>query len=547
MHRTFLIGLVLVAWVPAAGNASMALQEKKASNLYVNESFEGQETDAKPKSPLLQRSDKVRVVDGDGKFGSGRVLHFDDQDQRQGGAMEYNIGTGPSTTMFIEFDIVNHAPKTNDSSSSLIFAVGPWGAGRELVLNAKSKRAFGFEIYQKKYLKLRVGAEPVTQVKYQEDVPLNVKIWVNDHDKHSFSYKRPDSKQAAMLNPDSVVVWVDNQLMDKLPASGCSMHRSVTQGNAVLGRAGFSSSSTKIADFLIDNLVITDPSVEMIPSTTPSVASASGSVKKVETTPDRIPGAETFEYRAGDQPMKLFVFKPNQWKPTDKRAALVYFFGGGWTRGTPEKSVSVATWAAENGMLGIAPDYRTNDRFQTSPLASVDDGRAAFAWVVDHADELGIDPKRIVVGGSSAGGHVALWTAIRQSPPGSDPQTAPKTKPAMLYLKSAVTDTSKETGYTPHRFGEHAKALSPIHQLDSDMPPMIVFHAAYDKLVHYRTAVAFHHKLESSGNHCDLVTIPMGGHVFTRDAPKWNQKMRTLLIQAMREQEILPSVMNPQD
>jgi len=105
---------------------------------------------------------------------------------------------------------------------------------------------------------------------------------------------------------------------------------------------------------------------------------------------------------------------------------------------------------------------------------------------------------RIAVGGSSAGGHVALWTAIEKAPPGSDAATSPKSKPAALILKSAVTDTSPETGYTPKRFGDDAMALSPVHQLDANMPPTLILHAAMDELVHYGTAVALYNKLKST-------------------------------------------------
>lgn len=119
----------------------------------------------------------------------------------------------------------------------------------------------------------------------------------------------------------------------------------------------------------------------------------------VETTPATIPGAETFVYRDGQpDPMRLHVFKPKGWKSGDKLPALVWFFGGGWTKGSPERSAGWARNAAQWGMVGIAPDYRTKNRFNTSPLESVADARAALRWVQDHAAELGIDPARIVVG-----------------------------------------------------------------------------------------------------------------------------------------------------
>lgn len=246
-----------------------------------------------------------------------------------------------------------------------------------------------------------------------------------------------------------------------------------------------------------------------------------------EHTVDALPGAEAFVYRAGEpDPMRLFVVKPKGWRPTDRRPAFVYFFGGGWTKGTPEKSVGWAKWAARLGFVGIAPDYRTKNRFGTSPLESVADGRAALHWVEQHAAELGLDPQRIVVAGSSAGGHVALWTAISHTPPGSDPAEAPSVKPCALVLLSAVSDTSVETGYTPKRFGENTLALSPVHQLDEKMPPMLVFHGDADHTVPYAQAQALHAKLTATGNVCELVTVPGGDHGFSTQLPEWKDKSR---------------------
>ncbi|HRJ71906.1 MAG TPA: alpha/beta hydrolase, partial [Terrimicrobiaceae bacterium] len=220
-----------------------------------------------------------------------------------------------------------------------------------------------------------------------------------------------------------------------------------------------------------------------------------------ETTPVSFPDAETFIYREGQpDPMRLFVVKPAGWKAGDKLPALIWFFGGGWTKGTPEKSIFYARNAAKWGMVGIAPDYRTKNRFDTSPLQSVADGRAALRWVQDHAEELGVDPARIVVGGGSAGGHVALWTAIEKTPPGSDPNEAPKIKPIGLMLMCPVSDTSVLKGYTPKRFGDNAEALSPFHQLDAKMPPVLLLHGDADTTVPFTQSVDLAKKLTDTGN-----------------------------------------------
>ena len=126
---------------------------------------------------------------------------------------------------------------------------------------------------------------------------------------------------------------------------------------------------------------------------------------KQEATPTEFPGAETFVYREGSVPMRLFVVKPAGWKAGDRRPALMFFFGGGWTTGTPQSSLFSARFAAEIGLVGIAPDYRTKGRHDVSPLGSVADSRAALRWVQDHAGELGLDPARIPITVHAFGHH----------------------------------------------------------------------------------------------------------------------------------------------
>lgn len=259
-----------------------------------------------------------------------------------------------------------------------------------------------------------------------------------------------------------------------------------------------------------------------------------------EPTPTELPGAETHIYRADPPEMRLFVVKPAGWKADDRRPALVFFFGGGWTTGTPWSALPWAKFAASLGLVGIAPDYRTKERHDTSPLASVADARAALHWAQEHASELGIDPSRIVVGGNSAGGHVALWTAIADPPPGSAPAESPRLKPAALVLFSTVSDTSSVTGYTPKRFGADATALSPVHQLDARMPPVLAFHGAADVLVPPRQALALRDRLLATGNRCELHLVPDGGHNFTHALPEWQEKSQELLRDFLKREGLLP-------
>lgn len=164
----------------------------------------------------------------------------------------------------------------------------------------------------------------------------------------------------------------------------------------------------------------------------------------------------------------------------------------------------------------MAPDYRTRKRFDAKPEDCVADGRAAVRWVQDHAAELGIDPAKIVVQGSSAGGHVAAWTAI---PDPVTPEKAsdpiPNPVPMGLILLWPVTDTGTNGYGGPKRFGNdeaRANNLSVIGRMPAKMPPTLVFHGTADKTVKFENSQAFTDKMKANGNSCELVVFPDAPH-----------------------------------
>lgn len=248
---------------------------------------------------------------------------------------------------------------------------------------------------------------------------------------------------------------------------------------------------------------------------------------KSVVTPTELPGAETFIYRALEpEPLRLHICKPANWMASDRRPAFLYFFGGGWQRGVP--SVAWPRFAASLGLVGIAADYRTKERFGTSAVSSVADARAALRWVEDHAAELGIDERRIIVAGSSSGGHLALWAAMGATPFGSDPAAAPTVPPAGLVLISPVSDTSRASGFGWDRFDGHGDALSPYQQLPAGLPPVLLIHGDSDPVVNYTQSEKLAAKLKASGE-VEFVTVPGGTHSFEKDLPGWAQKTRGLV------------------
>jgi acetyl esterase len=251
-----------------------------------------------------------------------------------------------------------------------------------------------------------------------------------------------------------------------------------------------------------------------LPAQTNAAASAA---RSKEVTPLSLPGSEAFVFRrVGDLELRLHVVKPAGWAKENRRPVLVAFFGGGWNNGTPERSLGWAKWAAMHGLVGVAPDYRTRDRLGGTPENCVADARAAVRWVQEHAAELGVDPAKVIALGSSAGGHVAAWTAIPSAGPGKD-DPAPPQVPAALVLLNPVSDTTA-TGYGgPKRFGgdaARARACSVPDQMPKQMPPTIIFHATGDTTVPYANSVALRDKLVGNGNSCELVTFEGLGHAY---------------------------------
>lgn len=98
--------------------------------------------------------------------------------------------------------------------------------------------------------------------------------------------------------------------------------------------------------------------------------------------------------------------------PRNRREPLpvyVYFHGGGWTSGDKAALTRYCAVQAEQGMVVVNVNYRTAPRHHLRHM--LHDAAAALEWVTSTIAEYGGDPRRIIVGGDSAGGHIAALVA----------------------------------------------------------------------------------------------------------------------------------------
>jgi acetyl esterase len=108
---------------------------------------------------------------------------------------------------------------------------------------------------------------------------------------------------------------------------------------------------------------------------------------------------------AGGIPVRIYA--PDIARPAP---ALIYFHGGGWVFGNIETHDHVCRALANQiPCVVLSVDYRLAPEAKFP--AAVDDSYAATEWIAAHAGELGIDAKRIAVGGDSAGGNLSAIIA----------------------------------------------------------------------------------------------------------------------------------------
>lgn len=167
--------------------------------------------------------------------------------------------------------------------------------------------------------------------------------------------------------------------------------------------------------------------------------------------------------------LTLHGFFPSDWKATDTRPVVVFFFGGGWKSGAYTQFVPQAEYFASRGLVALSADYRIASKHKTTPDKCVEDAKSAIRWVRANAGKLGVDPDKIIASGGSAGGHIAACTALVDgfdSP--DDPKGVSCVPAAMLLfnpalnLKNVVKDAKGD---------DIAAKISPTKFLTKKAPP----------------------------------------------------------------------------
>ena len=239
----------------------------------------------------------------------------------------------------------------------------------------------------------------------------------------------------------------------------------------------------------------------------------------------------------------LTAFLPDASKVTG--AAIVVCPGGGYGGLAPHEGKGYALWFNEHGITAFVLKYRLGSAGYRHP-AMLQDAARALRTMRSRANEWKLDPKRIGIIGSSAGGHLAstlLTHFDAGKPDAADPIERVSSRPDLGILCYPVISLGEFThqGSKNNLLGkdpapELVRELSNELQVTKETPPTFIWHTAEDKAVPVENALLFAGALRKAGvpfdlhiyergNHgMGLGSQPYGGgerHPWTRDCEFW--------------------------
>lgn len=178
---------------------------------------------------------------------------------------------------------------------------------------------------------------------------------------------------------------------------------------------------------------------------------------------------------------------PKEWKKTDKRVGAIFFHGGGWKSEAPDQVSGQfekdCALLALRGIVAANAQYRGIDRNERRADLCVEDAKSAVRWFRGHAGELGMDPNRLIMAGGSAGGHLSLAVHTTKGYDAPEDDVAISCRPNILVLFNPAFDATAEHRATRFVTAEDARACSPIHHLDANIPPAILMYGLEDEIL----------------------------------------------------------------
>jgi len=212
----------------------------------------------------------------------------------------------------------------------------------------------------------------------------------------------------------------------------------------------------------------------------------------------------------GEHPrQRLDVYSPLDTKVP--APVLVFIYGGGWTSGDRGFYRFVGEALAARGIVTVIPDYRVYPEVKFP--AFVDDSAEAIGWALRNAARFGGDPKRLHVGGHSAGAYNAAMVAFspdRARAAGFDPEQL-----AGFIGLAGPYDFLPLTGRTTRAifgFPDTSPDTQPINFVSASSPRSLLLYATHDTVVGPHNTENLAARLRAAGVEVRVVPYQQLGH-----------------------------------
>jgi acetyl esterase/lipase len=245
-------------------------------------------------------------------------------------------------------------------------------------------------------------------------------------------------------------------------------------------------------------------------------------------------------YASTDNPRQMLdLILPDKREGKEPLPVIAFIHGGGWRNGNKSSGINRVAGLVKTGRyVGVSIGYRLSG--EAIWPAQIHDCKAAIRWLRGHAKEHGIDPDRIAVWGSSAGGHLVSMLGVtggvsalegklgkhgNQSSRvqavvnyyGPSALLLMNSKPSRIDHDAKDSPESMLVGAPIQKAKEKTRQASPLTHVSADDAPHLHVHGTKDPLVPFHQSQIYHGALKKADVESTLITVKDGGHNAPRD------------------------------
>ncbi len=235
--------------------------------------------------------------------------------------------------------------------------------------------------------------------------------------------------------------------------------------------------------------------------------------------------------------------------PRHRRPLIVFVQGSAWT--TPDINFQLPQLArlAQMGRVVATITHRDNTQGHAFP-AYLQDVKTAIRFLRAHAAELGIDPERVCLFGTSSGGNAALLAALTPNDPRYETGEwheqssavscviccfAPTDMGAMAHgqVERFAQDPSFSGLLGPHKPEDVLRGMSPILEIrpGKTVPPVLLAYGDADEVVPFYQGEAMYRALIDQGYNARLIRVIGAPH----EGSFWSPRLFGLFADFLRE------------